>query len=691
MRRLTSIVLVIGWATSIILIVLGLTLSYASVQIFAPVRGSPVRTLALSDHLDTCTIDWSRSQGSCTSRHQSEQSGPAKSSGAARPACAGLNRSYPDRQVAHCAQERNLYRSAFAGQRNQGDAVGSSPNTPGSAPTRLDDQSGERVSTTFYVEFIKKGSRYEPDGSQKAALRQALSSTNPKRIIYFVHGFRNSADARTGDPGRFATMMAFMTAFADQRCDGEGARRFGVRCDAPHETIGVYLAWPAAVVDEASPLGAQLALLTFPRMKQYSDAVGPELVRFIEDTTAFARQKAGMDHVRTLAVGHSLGGNALLTGLLDISNGRIGRQGPIGRAMEGWKVPRGTVADEAHHLALPGADLFVLMNPAAEAQKWVELQLYENELRQQAGRFHTPQSEQRSNRPRSQTQYSIGQPPRIISMQVPCGALGDPAEGEISTQSKSKTIDNPCDIATFSAFRMSQVLANQKNDQAKQDNSDLVPLSQITSLGHYMAKRPANSDRSIYIGLSHTITDNSNSSSETATSIDGMLRQQGLDQCEVLPPGWLREVRWRSANPENKEKGPQPWDTTNTAIVRSWTSAEGSKLHLEAVQSLYGVYMPRGYKDRLPVEGNGVEARTALRTALARLIADGDEERTLANNDQLIHQDLISDRYTPFWNTVLSSSLGDEHGGFYSRRLMCHIAQLWLDAPSQERQPIGAR
>jgi hypothetical protein len=704
MRRLRSIVWATGLAALILLFAGGATVYMIAASVFAPAPSAAVRDRPLVGNERDCTIDWSQSRGSCASGSADKKSAGSGQSASNREACGQMNTSYPDHQVARCAQERNIYRPVV-GSVGSNLAQAPSSQAPSAAPAlSAPGSSGgppQRVSTTYYVEFIKNGTRFEPDQAQTVALRQALSTATPKRIIYFVHGFRNSADVRTADPGRFATMMAYMTAFVATRCDKEGESRYGVRCLEPRDTIGVYLAWPAADLDERRPWGAQLALLTFPRMKQRSDMVGHDIVQYIETMTRLARTRVGEDRVQALAVGHSLGGNVLLTGLLGANSRDLDPASPIARALAGWSTPKGQVPSESHQLVLPGADLFVLMNPAAEAEKWIRLQLHEFRLRKTAGFFSKPPDVVLKPGGRLNTHYSIAQLPRVISMQVPCEGLGDPTEGRVSADrlkkavaaragpasegiASSQGLDSPCDIATFSAFRLSQAFVNRTR-------TGHVPLNAITSLGHYQSQWDDGTGNSKLLGLSHVITNRNTGSFNEPTSVSTLLLRAGKDECRLLQPGWLRDVRRAHASLDENGQGPRPWDTAGTAVVRSWTSGQDPQTRVEAVQSLYGVYMPPEFLEILPWEGNAQPELTTYRTALARLIGGGQDEPPVPPNPQLVHQLLISDRYTPFWNAVLSASMGDGHGGFYSRLLFCHMTQLWLDAPSARLLPAGGQ
>ncbi len=260
---------------------------------------------------------------------------------------------YPRARVAQCFVEHNIYR-----------IINNQESKENSIENRV-----------YYVEFTQKNSKneFKPDDAQVKELQKALESKTSKNIIYFVHGFRNSANARTGDPARFATLMAYMTFFTHARCHPQQPSE---KCA---ETIGVFIDWPGEPISETNPLATLIALFQFNASRKIADQVGPGIAAFMDRTTNFAREKAGSERVQTIAFGHSLGGRALLAGLSDGWDKH--HKSYIQIALENWRSSDGT------NLVLPGADLYVLANPATEATNWIRIQEAEAGIRKHSNRY----------------------------------------------------------------------------------------------------------------------------------------------------------------------------------------------------------------------------------------------------------------------------------------------------------------
>ena len=298
-----------------------LVASCASTDIARPVSSAPKEK-------KTCQIDW----GDPNAKR-------------------GYADKYPRARVAQCFVEHNIYH-----------IINNQESKEKSIENRV-----------YYVEFTQKNSKseFKPDDAQVKELQKALESKTSKNIIYFVHGFRNSANARTGDPARFATLMAYMTFFTHARCHPQQPSE---KCA---ETIGVFIDWPGEPISETNPLATPIALFQFNASRKIADQVGPRIAVFMDQTTNFAREKAGSERVQTIAFGHSLGGRALLAGL---SDGWAEDRSYIQIALKNWRSSDGT------NLVLPGADLYVLANPATEATNWIRIQKAEAEIRKHSNR-----------------------------------------------------------------------------------------------------------------------------------------------------------------------------------------------------------------------------------------------------------------------------------------------------------------
>jgi hypothetical protein len=577
-----------------------------------------------------CQINWKTSDGPCQSKSN----------------CVGLNASYPADIVASCSLETNDY-----------------------APLKNAAESSSLQSKTFYLEFQNSSGRSSDselavNKEQLEALKSALASSTPKHIIYFVHGFRNSANVRTGDPGRFAMMMAYLSAFIASRCDKNDDVRFGYKCDEPHEVIGVFIGWPAESIDEKtfaanlrSKFGKEksaanyteaLAAMGFSALKKRSDQLGQSTLKLIMETTKLARNHAQEGSVKTLAIGHSLGGNILLSGL--VNRERPGQFSILETALQDWSK------NGKRDLTLPGADLFLLANPAAEANKWLSVQ-----------------SAEWSYRIPGQTPlFKPSQLPRLVSFQSPCGLVPDPSTANVSNFFNEKKEETSCDSATWLYFELAQRSTNM-----------LATLEeQHIAVGHYSKLRDfkfSSNDSVVsqFAGVSHTLTNNNLnvlSSDKKISTVAELLSDPTLGQCDILPSAWLKSVRDEAQNE-------RPWDTQRQAVVRRKGAA------VEAVQSAYGIWIDTNQNSADPIQPTSVEAalrsaRDQLRTQAALTALPSNNKSDSSSRWRFVWQKLATDRNSPFWNMRMDSSIGTQHGGFYSRPLLCHFVQLWLDAPA---------
>ncbi len=222
------------------------------------------------------------------------------------------------------------------------------------------------------IEFSESGGLLDDNQPKRlsahlTALRGALPNIpgDPPEIyvIAFVHGWRH--DARTGD-GDFARLRV-ITSNASMNL-AERCRITGHHCAAA--VVGVFMGWPGrlslwdtngCVTNPDEPpqlpdvpcrsetLAEILNAATFPTRKVVSDHVGSAIlgqVQFIRKTVD-ALFPIAPRAVHSVLIGHSLGGNAILTAL-DANK----------PAVDGSNWP---------------ADLTVLMNPATETSKWIDL------------------------------------------------------------------------------------------------------------------------------------------------------------------------------------------------------------------------------------------------------------------------------------------------------------------------------
>ena len=173
-------------------------------------------------------------------------------------------------------------------------------------------------------------------------------------IVAYVHGWRNDARPGNSDFRKLRVLASSAARDLAARCRLE--QRY---CNTA--VVGLFLGWRGSVglwdsgeaKGLAATLGPVLNGLTFAERKLVSDRIGPDVIRQLIRVRADAGQvfdgpvATGFSNVKMLLVGHSLGGNLVLSG-----------------------VPDGPIKDE--RLGLP-SDLAVIINPATETSKWVSL------------------------------------------------------------------------------------------------------------------------------------------------------------------------------------------------------------------------------------------------------------------------------------------------------------------------------
>jgi hypothetical protein len=250
-----------------------------------------------------------------------------------------------------------------------------------------------------FVEFRESGEPYSlvqegPDGDEQVppdllrklkqrkapytvtqldALRQHLATdTGTDYVLVFIHGWRHDAsigDQNVADVRHYAAHAA---RFLAERCQFEKDHNLEpVHCDT--RVTAIYIGWRGARVNEramretlgmfGSFIGQVASWPTLFDRKPVSEQVAPAALsalraieREISTTDTSGNPKPNSPHNRMIVFGHSLGGNLLATSLQDdlIKAVRLHKPGEAMPPVLG--------------------DLVVLVNPAAEAEKWTILQ-----------------------------------------------------------------------------------------------------------------------------------------------------------------------------------------------------------------------------------------------------------------------------------------------------------------------------
>lgn len=215
-----------------------------------------------------------------------------------------------------------------------------------------------------FLEFSKDGNLI--DGRQKQLLYQLLADWRqthpgvPVYAVFYVHGWRH--DARPGDQDvrRLRVMASYSAGHMQERC-----RIQGRQCQTM--VLSIYVSWPGAIglIDGEEKYHALINSLTFASRKRVSDNIGQPVLYTLGQISETIR--ATSPDSRIIMLGHSLGGNLLLSGA---SPRVMVGLAHAARVYDGTEP--GRIEDE--RLGMP-TDLMVLLNPAAQARKWDRLSL----------------------------------------------------------------------------------------------------------------------------------------------------------------------------------------------------------------------------------------------------------------------------------------------------------------------------
>jgi hypothetical protein len=216
-------------------------------------------------------------------------------------------------------------------------------------------------------------------------------------VVVFVHGWRHDASIGDGNVGDFHLYAAHAARFL--------AERAASKSDLEKTRVtAIYIGWRGARTDEnwlkrnvpwfGETIGTFSAVLTLFDRKPVSESVAPAALaalRTIENTLSIDQYTGPLpakNPNKMIVIGHSLGGNMLITALQD----------PLIKKIEAFDTkhielriashvdshdpqlikPRDAERIQSHlakHYMLPVlGDLVVLINPAAEASKWTSIQ-----------------------------------------------------------------------------------------------------------------------------------------------------------------------------------------------------------------------------------------------------------------------------------------------------------------------------
>lgn len=363
----------------------------------------------------------------------------------------------------------------------------------------------------FALSFIELNERTN-ELSQPEQFERLLSRLNEPGqhyVITYVHGWRHDASIGNLDVRKFRTLLSYANSFLRHRCDTH--RRY---CGA--RLTGIYLGWRgrsfAEPTDRSSNYWAVGAAATFWSRKALSERHAGTALATLQRVAAKLSLDPGNPQAdKFLVMGHSFGGNMLATAV-----------GPRIEAMIQSHEP-GT-----EMLPVLG-DLVLLINPAAEAYKWTDLQSV----------FH---SRTKANTDTEKERFfGRYQRPFYLSVTSNCdwNSLENPLE------------NSECDDATSFLFPYGQMWPLNQNRKS------------FTTIGHYDPVYDGRQPREM-LGTSHELVVN-NTNGESTTYSNGAKAEASV--CNVVD-GWLTKARARVVGGKgwDSDYGPDGRRSSLTAI-----------------------------------------------------------------------------------------------------------------------------
>ena len=269
--------------------------------------------------------------------------------------CALQRHIIPNRDASDILKRRIEYYLGFLEYKENGEPY----------PLVQDPDSGDASDSADFLKRLIREGNTNPPIEQLAALRQHLK-TGSNYVVVFAHGWRHDASIGDTNVADLRLYAAHVARFLADRCEAEG-----LYCDT--RVTAVYIGWRGARVNERlwekylGPVGSYLAsgaaVTTLFDRKPVSEQVAPSVIsalRAIESDLSPLDQSANVKPNwpinRMIIFGHSLGGNLLMSGLQDDLLKSVRRH-----------TPTKTIPPVL-------GDLVILINPAAEALKWTEVQ-----------------------------------------------------------------------------------------------------------------------------------------------------------------------------------------------------------------------------------------------------------------------------------------------------------------------------
>jgi hypothetical protein len=506
-----------------------------------------------------------------------------------------------------------------------------------------------------FLEMDGEGTPLAP--LQMAAIRSTIEADHAAGhevyVIGFVHGWRNDAAIGNGNVRDLRVEAAYAAAHLRERC-----RVTGQHCGA--QVFALYFSWPAAIGIELpdKPIPCWMtghfkakncdkdrqhwstlsALLTFPSRKLVSDAVGTNLLLRVDTIRSFLGA-----HDYLLLIGHSLGGNAIITGaaprvrnaLKDAATAfdQAGRPDPLA----------------ASRLGLP-ADLTVLINPASEARKLLDLRAAEASLFASNPKMTWPSSDPShpAITPGALRRYwPADMPPRLLIAAARCDERG----GEDAPKQKGEA--ETCDTVVERAFPLSQKYVVGTHD----------PL-QWTGIGHM----PRYS-RGDLLASTHDVHVNGQRGALKAVLPRTTYTGAYAPNFRCVPePSWLLDARLRT------DDQPQVHRRVVQSPAFSWWDLGAGEPHHATLGLLATQHAPGQSNIQFAYPAILDKASCPSRGIL---LPNGKCHSTIAVRAYAQNSD-------PIWAVHANRTFITTHSAFVSAPLFCAISKLVLDRPAQD-------
>jgi hypothetical protein len=574
-----------------------------------------------------------------------------------------------------------------------------------------------------FLEFQENGNPVEPRQFQALSdhLKKQKDAGRQNFVFAFVHGWRH--DARIGDANveNVRLMSAHLASFLEQRCKTAG-RYCGVSVTA------VYIGWRGARVDEqrldwlfrghfpglTSAIGNVLASMTLFDRKPVSERIAPSVVSALQEIDRRIRsgENDGEDwyeRSRMVVVGHSLGGNLLATALQDQMIAIVNKNFD---AIQKAAAAPNTIQPKPL-VKSPLGDLVVLLNPAAEAEKWTSIQ------RAFLNRVNAAVLSKDV-----QTAYRVDQPPIYLSLTAAHSwPANDIHNTDIASLERRYPNQNPCELIKrhiFSEYEPSYEYDSATYDlfpffkldfrplaQTIEDQSDLNRFDCVAKKGThpYWAEKPNWIVRKTLTGLAAALrnlpfmvtnieqtrtighvdpmrapygllTGANDAATFIGTTHEFLINAMGKKQeppaprafraPKVQPPDAETASYQDAASPLNSEcdtvdgwliaarkRGHAKWDSGWSNLSRDGQFSPGSEPNLTHIRFL-------------PTD--------------AKLYVEGQYRQDLFVSGMRP----ITGRNDPFWNVRAFESAMTNHDGYVSYPLICSIFQFVMDKITDE-------